>query len=323
MEIPRRKFLQLAAGAVALPAAPRVGWAQSYPTRPVRIVVGFPAGNSPDIVARLVAQWLSERLNQQFLVENRPGAGSNIATEAVIRAPADGYTLLLVTAVNATNTALYDDLKFDFIRDIAPVASVLTAPFVMVVNPLLPAKTVPEFIAYAKANPGKIAMASAGIGSSPHIYGELFKSMAGLELLHVPYRGPYVPDVLAGRVQVTFMPIPQALGYIRSGQLRALAVTSAKGVEALPHIPPIGDFVPNYEASGFLGIGAPRSTPAEVVNRLNEAVDAGLADPKIKAQLFALGDEPLSMTPAEFGKLIAAEADKWGKVIRAANIKAE
>ena len=323
MKLCRRRFLHVVATVAALPAASRAGWAETYPARPVRFVVGFPAGNSPDIVARLMAQRLSESLQQQFIVENRPGAASNIATEAVVRAPADGYTLLLITAVNATNATLYGNLNYDFIKDIAPVASILTAPFVMVVNPSLPVKTLPEFIAYAKDRPGKVAMASAGNGSSPHIYGELFKMMAGVDLLHVPYRGPFMPDLLAGQVQVAFMPIPQSVDYIGSGKLRALAVTTGKRVAALPGVPPVRDFVPHYEASGFLGIGAPKGTNTEIINKLNREINAGLADPKLRAQLASLGDEPLSTTPAEFAGLIASETEKWAKVIKFANIKPE
>ncbi len=319
----RRQFLHLAAGAFASPALPRVAWAQTYPTHSVRLIVGFPAGNASDILARLIAQSLSERLGQQFVVENRPGAGGNVGTEAVVRALPDGYTLLLVLSSNANNATLYPNLNFNFIRDIAPVASVVDAPYAMVVNPSVPAKTVPEFIAYAKANPGKLNMASAGIGGATHVFGALFMMLAGVNLLHVPYRGNFVPDLLSGQVQVVFAPITHLIEYIRTGKLRALAVTSAKRSAALPEIPTIGEFVPGYEASGWYGIGAPKDTPAEIIDRLNNDINAALADPKMKARLAALGAVPMAMTPAEFGKFIAGETEKWGKVIRAANIKPE
>jgi tripartite-type tricarboxylate transporter receptor subunit TctC len=322
MKLPRRNLLRLAACAAAIQAVSRTAWAQSYPTRPVRLIVGFPAGGSAsDIVSRLMGQWLSERLGQQFVVENRPGAGTNIATEAVVRAPPDGYTLLFVTAANAFNATLYDNLNFNFIRDIAPVASTLRVPYVMVVNPSLPAKTVPEFIAYAKANPGKINMASNGNGSAGHIAGELFKMMTGIDLVHVPYRANFYADLLGGQVQLTFAPVPPAIEYIRTGKLRALAVTTATRLEVLPDIPTVGEFVPGYEASGWQGIAAPKGTPAEVINRLNEEINAALADPKIKAQLVNLGGTVLALSPPDFGKLIANETEKWGKVIRTANIK--
>ncbi len=319
----RRQFLHLAAGAFASPALPRVAWAQTYPTHSVRLIVGFPAGNASDILARLIAQSLSERLGKQFVVENRPGAGGNVGTEAVVRALPDGYTLLLVLSSNANNATLYPNLNFNFIRDIAPVASVVDAPYAMVVNPSVPAKTVPEFIAYAKANPGKLNMASAGIGGATHVFGALFMMLAGVNLLHVPYRGNFVPDLLSGQVQVVFAPITHLIEYIRTGKLRALAVTSAKRSAALPEIPTIGEFVPGYEASGWYGIGAPKDTPAEIIDRLNNDINAALADPKMKARLAALGAVPMAMTPAEFGKFIAGETEKWGKVIRAANIKPE
>ena len=297
--------------------------AQVYPARPVRIIVGFPAGNAPDIVARLVGQRLSERLGQQFVIENRPGAGSNIATEFVVRAPPDGYTLLLATAANAINATLYSNLNFDFVREIAPVATIGRSRFVMVVNPALPAKTVPEFIAYAKANPGKINMASPGIGSSPHIFGALFEMLAGVDLVHVPYRGSIMADLLSGQVQVYFSSTSSSIGYIRTGKLRALAVTTATRVEVLPDIPAMDEFVPGYEASGWNGVGAPKRTSTEIIEKLNNEISAVVADPEMKARLVGLGVEPMSMTPAEFGKLIADEAAKWGKVIRAAHIKAE
>jgi tripartite-type tricarboxylate transporter receptor subunit TctC len=325
MKLPRRNFLHLAAGAAALPAATRIAWAQAYPTRPVRMIVPFAAGGPTDIIARLISQWLSERLAQQFIVENRPGAGSNIGTETVVRAPADGYTLLLITSTNAINTTLYDKLNFNFARDIEPVASLLRTTHVMAVHPSVPAKTVPEFIDYAKANPGKINMASAGIGSAPHIYGELFKTMTGVDLVQIHYRGagPALVDLLAGQVQIIFVNTAASIEYIRAGRLRALAVTTATRSEALPDVPTVSEFVPGYEASGWQGIGSPKSTPTEVIDKLNREINTALADPKIKAQLAGLGAIVFANTPAEFGKHIAAEIEKWGKVIRAANIKPE
>jgi tripartite-type tricarboxylate transporter receptor subunit TctC len=324
MKILRRQFLHLAAGTVALPAVSRFASAQTYPTRPVSLIVGFAAGGAADITARLIGQWLSERLGQQFVIENRPGAGSNIATEAVVRAPADGYTLLLVSSPHAFNATLYDKLSYNFIRDIAPVGSIAAVPSVMEVNSLFPAATVPEFIAYAKANPGKINMASAGPGSVTHIDGELFKMMAGVDLIPVHYRGsgPALIDLIAGQVQVMFDPLPSSIEHIRAGKLRPLAVTTAARLEVLPEVPAVGEFVPGYDAILWQGIGAPRSTPAEVIVRLNKEINAGLADPKLKAQLAELGGLPMSMTPAQFGKHIAEETEKWAKVIRAANIKA-
>jgi tripartite-type tricarboxylate transporter receptor subunit TctC len=293
--------------------------------RPVRIVVGFAPGGTADIVARLMGQWLSERLGQQFVIENRPGAATKIATEAVVRAAADGYTLLIVGTTQAINATLYDKLNFHFIRDIAPVAGLTRVPNVIVVNPSVPATTVPEFIAYAKANAGKLSMASGGIGSSGHVSGELFKMMTGVNMAHVPYRGgaPALTDLLAGQVQVYFSPMPAAIAYIKAGKLRALAVTTAVRSEALPEIPTLGEFVPGYEASIWLGIGAPKATPAEIVNELNKEVNAALDDPKMKARLADLGGTPLPGSPVQFGKLIAEETEKWGKVIRAANIKPE
>jgi tripartite-type tricarboxylate transporter receptor subunit TctC len=282
-------------------------------------MVGFPAGNASDIFSRLIAQSLSERLGQQFVVENRPGAGGNVGTEVVVRASPDGYTLLLVLTSNAINATLYANLNFDFIRDIAPVASIVDAPYAMVVNPSVPAKSVPEFIAYAKANPGKLNMASAGIGGATHVFGELFMRMAGVNLLHVPYRGNFMPDLLGGQVQVLFAPITHSIEYIRTGKLRALAVTPATRSSALPEIP----FVPGYEASGWYGIGAPKNTPTEIIDRLNKEINAALADSKMKARLVDLGDVPMSMTPADFGKFIAAETEKWAKVVLTANIKPE
>jgi len=324
MKLPRRNFLHLAAGAAALPAVSHFAWAQAYPTRPVRIVAGFAPGGPVDIIARLMGQWLSERLGQQFIVENRPGAGGNIATEAVVRAPADGYTLLLVTSTNAINTTLYDKLSFDLIRDIAPVATISRNTHVMVVHPSVPAKTVPEFIAYAKANPGKINMASGGIGSAPHVYGELFKTMTGVDLVQVHYRGagPALVDLLAGQVQIIFVNTAASIAYIRAGKLRALAVTTATRSEALPDVPTVSEFVPGYEASGWSGVGSPKSTPTEVIDKLNREINTALADPKFKAQLADLGSLALAGSPAEFGKFIADETEKLGKVIRAANIKA-
>ncbi len=325
MKLPRRKFLRLAAGAAALPAASSVAWAQSYPSRPVRLIVGFAAGGTGDITARLIGQWLAERLGQQFVIENRPGAGTNIATEAVVRATPDGYTLLMAGPSGAINATLYDKLNFNFIRDIAPVAGVVRQPSVIVVTPSVPATTVPEFIAYAKANPGKLSMASGGIGSPGHVSGELFKMMTGVNMAHVPYRGgaPALTDLLAGQVQVYFSPTPAAIEYIRAGKLRALAVTTAARSEALPEIPTVGEFVPGYEASSWQGIGAPKNTSAEIVEKLNKEVNAGLADPKMKARFAELGNAVLPGSPADFGKLIAEETEKWGKVIRAANIKPE
>ena len=323
MKLPRRKFLHLAARAAALPALSRVASALDYPTRPVRIIVGFPAGSGPDLVARLVGQKLAERLGQQFIVENLPGAGTNIGTEAVVRAPPDGYTLLLVSAVNAINTSLYDHLHFNFIRDIAPVAGVCRILFVMVVNPSVPAKTVPEFIAYAKANPGKINYPSPGVGSATHVYGELFRMMTAVDFVHVPYRGSYVPDLLAGQVQVTIVGIPSVIEYVRTGKLRALAVTTATRLEILPDIPAMDEFVPGYEASGWVGIGAPKSTSADIIEKLNKEINVVVADADMKARLADLGNTPLTGSPADFGKLIADETDKWAKVIKFANIKPE
>jgi tripartite-type tricarboxylate transporter receptor subunit TctC len=296
--------------------------AQTYPSRPVRIIVGFPASNASDVVARLGGQVLSERLGQQFVIENRPGAGGNIGTEVVVNAQPDGYTLLAISPSATINVTLYDNLNFNFIRDIAPAAGIALAPYVMVLNPSLPTKTVPEFIAYAKANPGKINMASAGNGSLSHMCGELFMGMAGVNMVHVPYRDSFLPDLLGGQVQVVFSPISQSLGYIRAGKLRALAITTATRQAALPDIPPMGDFVPRYEASGWYGIGAPRNTPVEITNRLNKEINAALGDPKMTAQLADIGAVPMPMTPAGFGKFLAAETEKWGKVIHAANIRA-
>jgi tripartite-type tricarboxylate transporter receptor subunit TctC len=297
--------------------------ALDYPTRPVRFIVGFPAGSATDIVGRLVAQSLSDRFGQQFIVENRPGAGSNIAAEAVVRADPDGYTLLQVASPNAINATLFSNLSFNFIRDIAPVVGIFRYPYVMVVNPAVPAKTLAEFIAYAKANPGKIDMASAGNGTAPHVFGELFKMMTNVNMLHVPYRGSYFADLIAGQVQVVFSPLPSTIGYIRAGTLRALAVTTATRSNALPDIPSVGEIVPGYEASSWQGVGAPRKTSAEIIDKLNGEINAVLADPKMKARLAELGGDVLAGTPAEFGKLIADETEKWARVIKSANIKPE
>jgi tripartite-type tricarboxylate transporter receptor subunit TctC len=322
MNFARRSFLHLATGAAALPAFARLVGAQTYPSRPARIVVGFPASNASDVVARLAGQTLSERLGQQFVIENRPGAGGNIGTEVVVNAPPDGYTLLSISPSTTINATLYDNLNFNFLRDIAPVAGVALAPYVMVLDPSLPTKTVPEFIAYAKANPGKINMASAGNGSLSHMCGELFKAMAGVNMVHVPYRTSFLPDLLGGQVQVVFSPISQSIGYIRAGQLRALAITTTTRQAVLPDIPPMGEFVPGYEASGWYGIGAPRNTSLAITDRLSKEINAALGDPKITAQLADIGAVPMPMTPAEFGTFLAAETEKWGKVIHAANIKA-
>jgi tripartite-type tricarboxylate transporter receptor subunit TctC len=325
MKLPRRHFLHLAAGAASLPAMPRVASALGYPTRPVHLIAGFPPGGIVDLIARLIGQWLSQWLSQPFIIENRPGAGSNIATELVAKAIPDGYTLLLVSSVNAWNTAIYNNLNFNFIRDIAPIASIVRTPGVMEVNPSFPAKTVPEFIAYAKANPGKINMGTAGPGSGPHVYGELFKVMAGLDLVTVHYRGagPALPDLMSGRIDVMFDPIASSIGYIRAGKLRPLGVTTAIRSDALPEVPPIGDFVPGYEASGWDGIGAPANTPPEIISILNKEVIAALADATFKAHLVDLGADPFATSPTEFSKFIVDYTEKWGKVIRAAGIKAE
>jgi tripartite-type tricarboxylate transporter receptor subunit TctC len=299
--------------------------AQAYPARPVRIIVGFAAGGAPDIAARLVGQWLSERLGQQFIIENRPGAGGNLATEVVVDAPADGYTLLLINLSNAVNATLYQKLKYDFIRDIAPVASISHENYGMEVHPSFPAKTVAEFIAYAKANPGKLNMASPGSGTGPHMAGELFKIMAGVDMLHVPYRGspPALTDLLAGQVQMMFSPLSSSIEYVKGGKLRALAVTTAARSEVLPDVPTVGEFVPGYQASGWFGIGAPSKTPAGIVDTLNHEIDAGLADPKLKARFADIGAAVFVGSPSDFAKHVAAETEKWGKVVRAANIRAD
>jgi tripartite-type tricarboxylate transporter receptor subunit TctC len=325
MKLPRRNFLHLLAGAAALPAISSIARAQTYPSRPVRWIVPFAPGGGSDIIARLMGQWLSERLGQQFIIENRPGAASNIATEAVVRAPADGYTLLQCGTPNAINATLYEKLNFNFIRDIAPVASIGREANVMVVHPSFPAKTVPELIAYAKANPGKISMASAGIGTPGHVAGELFKMMAGVNLVHVPYRGAgtALPDLIAGQVQIMFPLMSSSIKYIRAGKLRALAVTTATRSEALPGIPTMGEFLPGYEASTWIGVGAPTATPPEIVDKLNKEINAALADHKIKPRLADLGSTPVVGSATDFGKLIADETEKWGNVIRALNIKAD
>jgi tripartite-type tricarboxylate transporter receptor subunit TctC len=323
MKIPRRQFLHLAAGAAALPSVSQIARAQAYPTKPVRLVVGFAPGGGSDILARLIGQRLSERLGQQFLVENRPGGSSNIATEAVVRAPPDGYTLLVVDSSPAINATLYDNLNFNFLRDIAPVGGIGALANVIVVHPSVPAKTVPEFVAHAKANPRKLNMASAGIGSVPHLAGELFKVMAGVGMVHVPYRGmgPALTDLLGGQVQVMFASMPAAIEYIRAGSLRALAVTAATRLEALPDVPTVGQFLPGYEVDDWKGICAPKNTPPEIIDMLNEEINAALADPKMKDRLTDFGATPLVLSPASFGKLIAEETEKWRGVIRAANIK--
>jgi tripartite-type tricarboxylate transporter receptor subunit TctC len=323
MKLPRRNFLRLAAGSAALTALGRIAWAQSYPTRPVRIIVGFPAGTSSDITARLIAQWLSERLGQQFIVENRTGAGTNIAADTVVHASPDGYTLLWVTQTNAINATLYDTINFNFGSDIAPVASILRVPAVVMVNPAVPAKTIPEFIAYAKANPGKVNMSSPGIGSINHVAGEMFKMMAGVDLVHVPYRSSQFPDLLGGQVQVTFNPLPSSLNFIRSGKLRGLAVTSTTRSDALPGVPTVSEFLPGYEATAWFGIGAPKNTSAEIVETLNKAINAGLADPQFKALLVDLGGTPAPLSAAAFGNFIAEETAKWAKVVKFAGVKPE
>jgi tripartite-type tricarboxylate transporter receptor subunit TctC len=325
MRLPRRQFLHLAAGAAALPAMSRIAGAQaqSYPTRPVRWVVGFPAGQGADIVTRIMAQWLSERLGQPFVVDNRPGASSNIATELVVHAPADGYMLLSVNSSNLVNATLYEKLPYNFIRDIDPVASIDRVPLVMEVNPRVPVKTVPEFIAYAKANPGKLNMASGGNGNSTHMAGELFKMMTGVDLIHVPYRGsaPALTDLLGGQVQVMFDIIASSIEHIRSGKLRALAVTTAARQETLPDVPTVGEFVPGYEAIAVTGVGTPKGTAAAIVNKLNAEINAGLADSKLKARLADLGVIALAGSPADFGKLIAEDTEKWGKVVKFSGAK--
>ena len=325
MRFRRRQFLHLAGAAVALPAVSRFAWAQAYPSRPVRVVVGLAAGSGADILARLIGQWLTERLGQSFIIENRSGAGTNIATETVVRAAPDGHTLLMVTPANAINATLYERLNFNFIRDITPVASIARTPNVMVVNPAVPAKSIPEFIAHAKANPGKLSMASGGTGTASHMAGELFKMMAGVNMIHVPYRGggPALTDLLAGQVQVYFPTTTAVVEHIRAGGVRALAVTTAARSQALPDLPTVGDFMQGYEAIVVDGVGAPKNTSPEIVHRLNREINAGLADPNLKARLADLGAVALTGSPAEFAKLIADETEKWGKVVKFAGIKAE
>ena len=323
MKLRRRRFLHLTASAAALGALPRPALADTYPSRPVLIIVDLPAGLAPDVAARLIGPPLSERLGQPVVIENRPGAGGNIGAEAVVRAAPDGYTLLAVISGNAVNATLYPNLTFNFVRDIAPVAFIGTTPFALAVNPSFPAKTVPEFIAYAKANPGKINLATAGAGTAPHLAGELFKMMTGVDIVQVPYRSNYYADVLSGQVQGSFVAIAPAIGFIRAGKLRPLAVTSAKRLHVLPDVPAMNEFVPGYEGSGWLGVGAPRGTPADIIDKLNKEINAVIADPSMTARLVDLGTEPDLMTPAQFGKLIAEATEKWAKVIKFANIKAE
>ena len=325
MKLSRRTFLHLAAGAAAIPAGSRFAWAQTYPTRPVRLIVRTPPGGPQDILARLIGQWLSERLGQPFIIESRPGAGTNIGTEAVVKAPPDGYTLLLINAASAINATLYDKLNFNFMRDIAPIAGITREPLVMQVNPSVPAKTVPEFIAYAKANPGKLNMASGGNGAPSHIAGELFKMMTGVNMVHVPYRGaaPALTDLLGGQVQVYFGPMPASIEHIKAGKLRALAVTTATRSDVLPDVPTVGEFLPEYEASTWYGIGAPKNTPVEIIEKLNKEINAALADPKMKARLADLGGTVFSGSPANFGKFIADETEKWAGVVKFAGLKPE
>ena len=323
MTLPRRQFLHLAAGAAALPILPRIAQAQAYPSRPIRMIVGFPAGAAPDIMARLAGQWLADRLGQPVIIENRPGAGSNIGTEAAVKSAPDGYTLLMTVLTNVFNATLYTNLNFNFLTDITHVGGFSNAPYLMVVPPSFPAKNVAEFVAYAKANPGKINFASGGKGSSSHMFGELFKTLAGVDMVHVPYRSNYMPDLLSGQVQVLVCPIPQALELVKSGQLRALGVTTTKRLPALPDLPTVAETVPGYEALGWYALGVPKGTPADIVNKLNETNNAALADPKSKARLADLGVEAMPMTPAEFGKFIDSESAKWTKVIRAAGVTLE
>jgi tripartite-type tricarboxylate transporter receptor subunit TctC len=313
----------MAAGVAALPALPRVAWPLDYPTRPVRVIVGFPAGSGPDVITRLVGQRVGDRLGQQFIVEDRSGAGSSMAAQDVVAAPADGYTLLLAANANAVNASLYPNLPFNFVRDVAAVGMICSAPFLLTANPAVPAKTFPEFITYAKANPGRINMASPGIGTTPHLMYELLKMMTGIELVHVPYRTGYIPDLLSGQVQVAFSTITQAMQYVGDGRLRALAVSSAARSDVLPDVPAVGEFVPGYDASGWFGICAPAATPTAIVDTLNNAINAIVAEPDTRARLVGLGVRPLSMTPAEFAQLIADDTEKWAKVIRSANIKTE
>ena len=323
MKLPRRLFLQLAGAAAAFPVLPQIARAEGYPVRPVHLIVGFPAGGPQDIVMRLIGQWLSERLGQSFIIENRPGASGNVGAETVVRAAPDGYTLLSVSSPNAINATLYKNLNFNFLRDIAPVASIMRVPLVMEVNPSVPVKTVPEFIAYAKANPGKVNYASAGIGTPQHVSAEMFKMMTGVEMVHVPYRGaaPALTDLIGGQVQVMIDTTPASMQHIRSGRLRPLAVTTATRADALPDLPTVGDFVPGYEATSWFGIGAPKDTPPEIITTLNKEINAAIADPKIKARLIDLGGTVLPGSPADFGKLIAAETEKWAKVVKFSGAK--
>ena len=325
LKLPRRKFLHLTTGAAALPLLSRIAWAQAYPTRPVRLMVGFAAGGGYDIVARLIGQWLSERLGQPFVIENRPGAGTNIATEAVVRAPPDGYTLLLIGSTNAINATFYQKLNFNFIDDIAPVSSITQQPQAMLANPSFPAKTIPEFIDYAKANPGKVNMSSPGVGTISHLAGELFKMMAGVNLVHVPFGGnsPALTALLGGQVDVSVASLPSSIEYIRTGKLRGLGVTTAMRAEALPDVPSVGEFVTGYDVTAWYGVAAPKGTPVDIIDKLNNEIDAGLADPKLKARLADFGGTPLVLSPADFGKFIAQEIEKWGNVIRALNLKAD
>jgi tripartite-type tricarboxylate transporter receptor subunit TctC len=323
MKLPRRQFLHLAAGAAALSVAPRIARAQAYPSRPVRIIVGFAAGGGYDIIARLIGQWLSERLGQPFVIENRSGAATNIATQVVVSAPPDGYTLLLVGPTNAINATFYHKLNFNFIRDIAPIASITQQPQAMLTNPSFPARTIPELIEYAKGHPGKINMSSPGVGSTSHLAGELFKIMAGVDLVHVPFagNGPALTALLGGQVEVSFASLPSAIEFIRTGKLHGLAVTTPMRSEALPDLPAVGEFVPGYDVSAWYGVGTPKGTPAEVIDKLNKEINAGLADPKLRARIADFGGTPFALSPTDFGKFIADETEKWGKVIRAANIK--
>lgn len=321
MTLHRRRFLHLAAGAAALPAFSRSAWSQAYPARPVNLVVTFPAGSAPDIIARLAAQQMAERLGQQFVIENKPGAGGNIATEYVVRAAPDGYTLLMPVSTNAVNIALYRNLSFDFQRDIAPIAGIAKTAFVIITPSSFPAKTLQEFVAYLKANPGKVNMASGGIGTSPHLCGELFQIQTGTKMVHVPYRGNYMSDLLANQVQVVFNPIAQALPLIREGKLRAYGVTTAYRIKALPDVPAIGEVVKDYDAIGWYGLGAPAKTPPDIIKKLSEAMNAAIAEPKVKERFDTLGVEPMPLTPEGFKKHIAVEAEKWGKVIKAQGIQ--
>ena len=325
MTIPRRRFLHLAAGTAALPMTSQVAWAQAYPARPVRWIIGFAPGGTTDVISRLIVQYLTEHLGQPFIVESRPGAATNLATEMVVRSPADGYTLLFIGSPNAINTSLYTQLNFNFSRDIAPVAAIVSVPNVMVVHPSVPVTTVPEFIAYAKANPGKINMASSGIGSTPHLAGELFKMMAGVDIQHVPYRGaaPAMTDLLAGQVQVYFVTTPSSMQYIKSGQLRAIAVTTAKRVPELPGLPAISEFVPGYDASAWYGLGAPKDTPKDIINKLNREINAAVANASIKKRFDDLGCTIIAGSPADLAKLIADDTERWAKVVRFAGLKAD